>query len=497
MLRQLSTFLFFAVLLTLVACGGQEEATPTAVAPEPTATSTPEPTATPIPPTNTPEPTETPEPDTTTAPVGYWEGAILTSGVELLINVTFTGDADALSGTIDIPQQGAIGFPLENITLDGDQLHFEIAGVGAMFDGTVSAETIAGDFAQGAASGTFEMTAAEPPVDDSAAAMADLPYSVEEVMWAIDDTTVGATLTLPEGNGPFPAVIMVAGSGPTDRDWNSPLLPGKNGSAALLADALTRAGYATLRYDKRVTGPNAAINMEKLMGQLSMQSHLDEMAGGVALLADHEAIDAARIFALGNSEGTLHALNYQRQATDTPLAGLILAAPPGRTLTDVLRSQIEPQLAGSLDPDSMMALYDEAVARFLAGEPVAPSPDLPESLQQLLLGFEVPANLPFTRELFVVDSAEWLTEIDVPVLVLIGKKDIQIDWQADGTRLEEAVEDSATVTFVYPENANHVFKYEEKSADALTAADGVNYNAADRVLDDEALSAILTWLADQ
>ena len=92
-----------------------------------------------------------------------------------------------------------------------------------------------------------------------------------------------------------------------------------------------------------------------------------------------------------------HALNYQRQATNTPLAGLILAAPPGRTLAEVLRAQIEPQLAGTLDPEGMLALFDEAIARFLAGEPVAPSPDLPEGLQQLLLSLETPANLPFTR----------------------------------------------------------------------------------------------------
>jgi pimeloyl-ACP methyl ester carboxylesterase len=237
--------------------------------------------------------------------------------------------------------------------------------------------------------------------------------------------------------------------------------------------------------------------MEKMLGQVSMQSHLDEVAGGVMLLADNEAIDADRIFALGNSEGTLHALNYQRQATDMPLAGLILAAPPGRTLGDVLRTQIEPQLAGTLDPEGMLALFDEAMTRFYAGEPIAPSADLPEAFQQLLLGFEAPVNLPFTRELFVVDPAEWLAEVDVPVLVLIGQKDIQIDWELDGGPLAAAVADSPSVTFVYPENANHVFKYEEKSAETLTGADAALYNSGDRVLDEESVAIILDWLAEQ
>jgi hypothetical protein len=504
MLQRLPAFLLPIALLMFVACNNQEEATPTTesatATPEPTATQ-PEPTVTPseIPPTDTPEPTATPEPESaesdTTSPVGYWEGAIATSGVEILINVDFTEGDDGLSGTIDIPQQGAAGLPLENITLDGEQIHFEISSVGAIFDGTVTAEGIAGDFVQGAATGTFEMTASERLEDEATDDVVDLPYSVEEVTWEIDGTTVAATLTQPEGDGPFPAIIMVAGSGPTDRDWNSPLLPGTNGSAALFADALTRAGYVTLRYDKRVSGANAAANMEKLMGQLSLQSHLDEVAGGVALLADQEAVDARRIFALANSEGALHALNYQRQATDRPLAGLILAAPPGRALKDVLRTQLEPQLAELDDPEHMLALYDEAMERFLAGEAIEASPDLPPGIQQLLLGLEAPANLPFTREVFVADPAAWLTEIDVPVVVLIGKKDIQIDWQIDGGRLEEATEGSETVTFVYPENANHVFKYEEKPADELTANDSVHYNSADRFLDEQSLTAILAWLA--
>ncbi len=504
MLKRLPIFLLFIVLLLFAACNTQEEATPTPIpateTPEPTATQ-PEPTATPteVPPTETPEPTVTsePEPEAAVSPAGYWEGAIATSGIELLINVEFNEDDEGLSGTIDIPQQGAAGLALDNITLDGDQIHFEIASVGAIFDGTVTEEGIAGDFTQATATGTFELAAAERVEEETSEEVADLPYSVEAVSWDIDDTTVEATLTIPEGDGPFPAVIMVAGSGPTDRDWNSPLLPGTNGSAALFADALTRAGHVTLRYDKRVSGPNALENAEKLLGQISLQSHLDELAGGVTLLAEHEAVDADNIFALGNSEGTLHALNYQREAIDHPLAGLILAAPPGRALKDVLRTQIEPQLAGTDDPEGQLALFDEALERFLSGEAIDPSPDLPPGIQQLLQGFEAPANLPFTRELFVVDPAEWLAEVDVPVLVLIGQKDIQIDWEIDGGRLEEAVEGSETVTFVYPENANHVFKYEEKPAGELTAVDATNYNAADRFLDEQSLTAILAWLANR
>src|SRR2546421_12645046 len=111
------------------------------------------------------------------------------------------------------------------------------------------------------------------------------PYGESsDVNWQLDSTTVYGTLVRPSGTGPFPAVVMVAGSGPTDRDWNSPLLPGSNGSARLLAEALARAGTASLRYDKRASGPHVRENMQALIGHFSMQSHVEELAGAVRTL---------------------------------------------------------------------------------------------------------------------------------------------------------------------------------------------------------------------
>jgi len=111
-------------------------------------------------------------------------------------------------------------------------------------------------------------------------------YDDIPVSWSVDDIDVNASLTLPNGDGPFPAVIMVAGSGPTDRNWNSPLIPGANGSAALLAQVLAEIGFIALRYDKRASGPHARENATRLAGKISMQGHLEELAGGVRLLAN-------------------------------------------------------------------------------------------------------------------------------------------------------------------------------------------------------------------
>ncbi len=324
----------------------------------------------------------------------------------------------------------------------------------------------------------------------------DLYGENSEVNWQLDSTTVYGTLVRPFGPAPFPAVVMVAGSGPTDRDWNSPLLPGSNGSARLIAEALARAGIASLRYDKRASGPHARENVPLLIGKISMQSHVDELAGAVRIMASQAYTRSGRIFALANSEGTLHALNYQLHNPDIPFAGLVLIGPPGRAVGTVARSQLAAQAASVPNGDALLALYDAAIARFLAGEPIAPDPSLPEGVQMLLQSLATPANLPFARELWMANAAPLLRQVDVPVLVIIGKKDLQVDWQADGEPLQRAAAGHEKVTFLFPENANHVLKQELRPRSELVPAEiAESYNGPDARLDPQALASILEWLA--
>ena len=315
--------------------------------------------------------------------------------------------------------------------------------------------------------------------------------ATEEVSWAIEGTTVSAALTIPAARGLYPAIVFVPGSGPTDRDWNSILLPGTNGSALLLADELARGGFVVLRYDKRFTGPNAKGNMALLAGKLSMSTHVEELAGAVALLRAREDVDPKRIFVLANSEGTIHALNYQQQK-EPKFAGLVLTSAPGRRLKDLMRSQVQPQLAALSNAAEVMEHYDKLVDNFLAGQPFAADPLLPEGINQLIHAFYQPLSLPFARELLEIDPAALLGKVQAPALVLIGKKDIQVDWQADGALLKNAA--GANVSFTFPENADHVLKYEARPRSELTAADGVKYNAPGRTLDPETLKSILEWL---
>jgi pimeloyl-ACP methyl ester carboxylesterase len=306
------------------------------------------------------------------------------------------------------------------------------------------------------------------------------------------------TITIPQAAAPVPGVVFIAGSGPTDRNWTSPLLPGSNGSAALIAQSLGEAGYASLRFDKRASGPHVSENFPHLMGRLSMDTHREEVASAVEQLTQRPEVLSEKIFALANSEGTLHALNYQRKNPPHPFAGLILAGAPGRSVGAVAHDQLAAQAARVENGTALLGLYDEAVERFLAGQPTKPDPALPEGVRALLASLESPANLPFSRELWTADASLLLRDLEVPALIVIGKKDVQVDFEVDGAALRRAARGNPAITFVFPDDANHVLKYEPRPRTELRGEEvGLRYNAEDAELDRHTMDVIVQWLRNQ
>ncbi|MCB0910462.1 MAG: alpha/beta hydrolase [Propionibacteriaceae bacterium] len=317
-----------------------------------------------------------------------------------------------------------------------------------------------------------------------------------ELSWQLDGITMYGTFTSPEVDGPFPAVVMVAGSGPTDRNWNSPLLPGDNGSARLLAEALAQAGMASLRYDKRASGQHVAENLPAMSGHISMQSHLDELVAAVGVLAAREGVDTTRIAGLGNSEGCLHVLHYATRPQAIPWAGLVLTAPPGRAVGEVLLTQLTQQLRTLPDGEALLEMVEAATTRYAQGRPMDPDPRLPENVRMVLTSFETPANLPFARELWTEGADQSLADVRLPTLVVIGRKDAQVDADLDGRPLQDAAAGMDHVTFAFPANANHVLKAEERSVAEVVASRDLRYNDPGSRLDPEATDLITSWLRD-
>lgn len=315
----------------------------------------------------------------------------------------------------------------------------------------------------------------------------------KEVTWKALNIDIYGTVTSPAGKEVRSAVVFVAGSGPTDRNWCSPLLPGTNGSAKLLAESLANQGFVTLRYDKVASGPHVKENLPKLMGKISMQSHLEELKGAVETISSEKKIE--NIYALTNSEGAIHAVNYQLQAKSNRFDGLVLTGAPARSIGELGRSQIFEQIKQLPNARAIMKSYDNAISEFLGNRPMTIDAFLPDGIKMLLQSLQTPFNLPFSRELWMYRLGEQIAEINEPILVLIGKKDIQVDWKIDGEILEKATSKNPNVSFVYPENANHVLKHEENPREILNAQNAtLNYNAPSAELDREAEKAIIDWL---
>ena len=145
--------------------------------------------------------------------------------------------------------------------------------------------------------------------------------------------------------------------------------------------------------------------------------------------------------------------------------------------------------------EKWLAAYDAAMDEFVSKKTVHVDENLPDFLRSTIQGITNPINQPFARELWLADPSIQLAKVNVPVLIVIGKKDIQVDWQADGVVFEEIARNHSNITVEFAENANHVLKYEPLERKDINAVEaGNSYNADDRVLDQDVIEIIDSWL---
>jgi alpha-beta hydrolase superfamily lysophospholipase len=230
-----------------------------------------------------------------------------------------------------------------------------------------------------------------------------------------------------------PAVLIVAGSGPTDRDGNGPGL--STDTYKMLAQGFAAHGIATLRYDKRGVGGSRALAAHE--ENLRFGDFVDDAVVAARALAARP--DISGIVIVGHSEGALIALMLAQQ---TDVAGVILLAAPGRPLAAVLREQLQTALPDALRREAF-AILDKLTAE----ERVA---DVRPELSPLFR----PSVHPFLMSVLGIDPAVEIVKVRQPVLLMQAGRDLQIA-QSDLEALRKARPDMRLV--VLPE-ANHVLK---------------------------------------
>ena len=221
--------------------------------------------------------------------IGNWEGAIQVPGQALPIAVKFDGE----NGAISIPVQGIKDFPLTALNFTDPAIHFEMAiqNQQLVFDGALEQDTIAGTFTQQRQSFPFELSRA-------AAAEEEIGTHTEI---EVEGGSMTALVLTPEGEGPFPAMLLLSGSGPTDKNGNSQIIVGKNNSLKMLAEELKAKGIAVIRYDKRGVGDNAAL--AKNESELRFYDYAEDAAAWIRFAKEDERF--SDIAVIGHSEGAL------------------------------------------------------------------------------------------------------------------------------------------------------------------------------------------------
>lgn len=398
---------------------------------------------------------------------GKWEGAIIVDGQELGITINFKDDIDELQATIDIPLQGVKNYSLQNIKIEDKEIYMELPSqVTGEFFGRLTGKEIIGEYNQGMVSGDFYL---QKIVDDGVEKedQSAKELTLEEVSLEVDDGILYGTLQLPGDkylleSRKHPVALIIAGSGPTDRNGNS-ILSGENNSLKMLAEGLAEGGIASLRYDKRMVAESSGINTSE--AELRFNDYINDAVGWINKLQQDKRF--SDVYVIGHSQGSLIGMVAVRQSN---AGGFISIAGPGRNIAQILERQLSSSLPEEVKQESFRILNS-----LKSGETVA---DADPKLNSLFRS----AIQPFLISYMKYDPLIEIRKLSVPVLIVQGTRDLQVSIE-DAQRLKEA---NSTAELVIIENMNHVLK--EVSADP--AENIAVYNKSDLPLADDLVKEI-------
>jgi uncharacterized protein len=438
---------------------------------------------------------------------GRWGGAIELPTGALEVQVTLTSVEGELQGTIDIPAQGARGLPLGGVRAWGDSVTFAIAGIPGepTFLGVLKNGEVTGTFQQGGQSFPFHLARDPEPAPGPRRPQTPtppFPYDVQEVTYRNGDITLAATLTLPRGEGPFPAVVLITGSGAQDRDETI----FEHRPFAVLADHLTRGGIAVLRADDRGVGGSTGSTATATYPDLAA----DALAGLRWLQARPE-IARDHIGLLGHSEGGKVAA--LAAAEDSGVAFVVMLAGPGVPLGEVMVAQARLlSLAGGADPVQVDRQEEAQGELFRLVAANAENAAIREQLQRLievqiqmaepgrqlddqtmgqLLDQHLPGTLsPWFRGALTFDPREALRQVRAPVLALNGSLDLQVPHDQNLPEIEGALREAGNpdVTVRMLPGMNHLFQ----RAETGTVDE---YVRIEETMAPEVLEIIREWIA--
>ncbi|MCP0887360.1 alpha/beta hydrolase [Ligilactobacillus sp. WILCCON 0076] len=291
----------------------------------------------------------------------------------------------------------------------------------------------------------------------------------KEIKLDVSNGSLSGTLIVPDNIEKPTIVLIVAGSGPTDRDGNN-RLSGETNNLKQLAEQLAAHNVASLRFDKRGVGKSQSATIPE--NQLRLQTFVTDVLSWVRYLSESDKF--SKIFILGHSEGGLISIEACQKLK---AAGLILLATPGRNLANILQDQLTQQLSGQ---EEWLQRSIQILDSLKNGNLV---PQVPVELETLFR----PSIQPYLQSILKIDPVIELTKLKLPILLIQGTEDLQVSV-SDAELLKQAV---PTAKLAIIPKMNHVLKIVPESD---TKANLASYQQPDKPLSSELVQKILNFL---
>lgn len=435
------------------------------------------------------------------SPIGIWEGSLAAGGVRLRIALHIGAGSDrVLKATLDSIDQGVRGIPVTGVIWEAPELRLALPPLQANYVATMNeaGDTLDGIWSQSGQQLPLVMKRVERASELSRPQTPKPPFPYREQPVTVrsqDGVELEGTFTIPPpaGAAKFPALLMISGSGPQDRDatmfGHKPF--------AVIADALTRRGFAVLRLDDRGVGKSKG-NFRSA----TTQDFLQDAEAALDFLRARDPVDAKRIGLFGHSEGGIVAAMLAAKRPDD-VAFLVTFGGPGIPMSRLLIEQGEAVLKSAGAPAEAIAKQrsiQEAMFPLLLSD--KGSIELKTELDALFQVAEMPsaertiasaqisqALSPWFRALLAIDPGRFFEKVRCPVLALNGELDTQVTAQSNLAGIGAALKRGGNPQFrtVAIPKVNHLFQTAETGSPS-------EYQTAEESVSPAVLDLLVNWL---
>jgi len=431
-------------------------------------------------------------------------------GLELRIVFNISTNPDgSVNASMDTPDQGVSGIPVESVSYKDSNLNLGVKSIKGSFEGTYKEnnKTIEGEWKQAGSAFPLVLERVEkvPEMHREQDPVKPYPYTEEEVVYENKEAGVklAGTLTLPRSEGPFPAAILITGSGQQNRNeeiaGHRPFL--------VLSDYLTRQGIAVLRVDDRGVGGSTGN-----VSQATTEDFAGDVLTGVEYLKNRKEIDSSRIGLIGHSEGGIIAPMVAVKSPD--VAFIVLMAGQGITGEEIsyLQSDLIYRAEG-VDNETiahnevlLRKMYsvvkeeqnntaaEEKLREILRAEMANTSEQKIESSDhsEAVIDAQVTSlTLPWMRFFLTYDPRPTLMKVKCPVLAIAGEKDLQVPPEENLEAIDEALKAGGNKDYTVKElpGLNHLFQTAKTGSPS-------EYSKIEETISPAALEIIGNWISE-